>query len=243
MIQVIKTMELQNGDKVETLIFMIGTNDVPRSPVTLEVIWEPLLICLVNELKEKLRPRLVVLSTSPFRPDAGSAIAELMNMDLAPWIEMVGNLVAENPSELRLMEIENTLRMVDHHALARDGMLFNTQQGIQWINGAFQTKIKGLEAELQTIAIPATSGGPSGRIATQQIQQLADHLRPLMPEASDSQPTLSSDLRERLRTVLDPEGRSLESRLGTRNGPRRPLTLRVNLRGTQRLKEVHKLTR
>ena len=51
--QFIKMMELQNDDSVDTLTLMIGTNDVLRNPVTPETKWELLLICLLNELKEK----------------------------------------------------------------------------------------------------------------------------------------------------------------------------------------------
>ena len=45
-------MKLQNDYRVDTLIVMIGTNDVSRNPVTPEVKWESLLICLLTELKE-----------------------------------------------------------------------------------------------------------------------------------------------------------------------------------------------
>ena len=55
---------------------------------------------------------------------------------------MVKNLTAENPSELRLMAVESALRMVDHGALTRDSIHFNTQSGIQWMNDAFQTRIE-----------------------------------------------------------------------------------------------------
>ena len=34
------------------------------------------LVCLLNELKEKYRPRLVVLCTIPLKPDAGLPIAD-----------------------------------------------------------------------------------------------------------------------------------------------------------------------
>ena len=47
-----KRMKLQNDYRVDTLIVMIGTNDVSRNPVTPEVKWESLLICLLTELKE-----------------------------------------------------------------------------------------------------------------------------------------------------------------------------------------------
>ena len=50
--QVIKMMELQNDERVVTLILVIGTNDVSRNPVTPEPKWEPLLVRLLNELKE-----------------------------------------------------------------------------------------------------------------------------------------------------------------------------------------------
>ena len=58
--QVIKMMELQNDDRVDTLTVIIGTNDVSRKPVTPEAKWESLLICFLNELKENYRPRIVV---------------------------------------------------------------------------------------------------------------------------------------------------------------------------------------
>ena len=49
--QVIKMMEFQSEDHLETLVIMLGTNDVSRAPVTPEIKWEPLLVCLLNELK------------------------------------------------------------------------------------------------------------------------------------------------------------------------------------------------
>ena len=63
--QVIKMMELRNQDRVDTLTVMIGTNDVSNNPVSPEVKWESLLICLLNELKEKYRLRIVMCVPSP----------------------------------------------------------------------------------------------------------------------------------------------------------------------------------
>ena len=64
--QVIKMMEFQGEDYLDTLVIMLGTNDASRGvPVTPEGKWEPLLVCLLNDLKEKYRPRLVVLCTIP----------------------------------------------------------------------------------------------------------------------------------------------------------------------------------
>ena len=51
-VQVIKIMEFQSEDQFDTLVIMLGTNDVSRVPVTPEYKWEPLLVCLLNELKE-----------------------------------------------------------------------------------------------------------------------------------------------------------------------------------------------
>ena len=79
MAQVIKMMELQNDDRVDTLTLMIGTKDVSRNPVNPEAMWESLLIFLLNELKEKNRPRIVVLCTTPLNPDAGSQVTDYMN--------------------------------------------------------------------------------------------------------------------------------------------------------------------
>ena len=79
---------------------------------------------------------------------------------------MDSNLVAENSNEPRLMEIESALQMVDHSALVRKGIYFNTQQGRRWINDAFQTKIEEIEAELRTVVSLVTRGSPVDRIST-----------------------------------------------------------------------------
>ena len=132
--QVIKMMKCQGKDYLDTLVIMLGTNDVSRAPVTPEGKWEPLLVCLLNELKEKYRPRLVVLSTIPQNPEVGTPVADFMNGNVTRWNEMTRGLVRSNPGELRLMDLENMLRMIDHLALTRDGIHFNTQQGRRWIN-------------------------------------------------------------------------------------------------------------
>ena len=127
--QVIKMMEFQGEDHLDTLVIMLGTNDVSRAPVTPEGKWEPLLVCLLNELKEKYRPRLVVLCTIPQNPEVGTPVADFMNGTVTRWNEMTRGMVRINPSELRLMDLENMLRMIDHLTLTWDGICFNTQQG------------------------------------------------------------------------------------------------------------------
>ena len=127
--QVIKMMDFQSEDYLDTLVIMLGTNDVSRAPVTPESKWEPLLVCLLNELKEKYRPRLVVLCTIPQNPMVGTLMADFMNGHVTRWNEMTRSLVRNNPGELRLLDLENMLRMIDHIALTRDGIHFNTQQG------------------------------------------------------------------------------------------------------------------
>ena len=72
MAHVIKMMDSQNEDQVDTLIVMLGTNDISRAPVTPESRWEPLVVCFLNELKEKYKPRLVVLCTIPQNPEVGT---------------------------------------------------------------------------------------------------------------------------------------------------------------------------
>ena len=127
--QVIKMMEFQSEDHLDMLVIMLGTNDVSRAPVTPECKWEPLLVCLLNELKEKYRPRFVVLCTIPQNPLMGTRVADFMNGNVTRWNEMIRNLVRSNPGELRLLDLENTLRMIDHIALTRDGIHFNTHRG------------------------------------------------------------------------------------------------------------------
>ena len=107
---VIKMMEFQGEDYLDTLVIMLGTNDVSRAPVTPEGKWEPLLVCLLNELKEKYRRRLVVLSTIPQNPEVGTPVADFMNGNVTRWNEMTRGLVRSNPGELRLMDPENISR-------------------------------------------------------------------------------------------------------------------------------------
>ena len=127
--QVVKMMEFQGENHLDTLVIMLGAIDVSRAPVTPEGKWEHLLVCLLNELKEKYRPRLVVLCTIPQNPEMGTPVADFMNGNVTWWNEMTRGLVRSNPSELRLMDLVNMLRMIDHLTLTRDGIHFNTQQG------------------------------------------------------------------------------------------------------------------
>ena len=59
------------------------------------------------------------------------------------------NLVRSNPTELRLMDLKNTLWMTDHLAFTREGIHLNTAQGRRWINDMFRTKIEQMEQELR----------------------------------------------------------------------------------------------
>ena len=215
--QVIKMMETQNEDQVDTLIVMLGTNDISRAPVTPESKWEPLVVCLLNEQKENCRQRLVVLCTNPRNPEAGTPMADFMNSNMTRWNEMVRNLNRSNPGELRLMDLENTLRMTDHLAHTRDGIHFNTLQGRRWINDAFQTRVEEMEGELRTTdALARTS--LTGRVRSNVPEQLANRLGPLTSEASVTDPAVPiSDVRERLGTVSPPRRQSVESRLGRPN--------------------------
>ena len=86
--QIIKMMEFKGEDHLHTLVIMLGTNDVSRAPVTPEGKWEPLLVCLLNELKEKYRPRLVVLCTIPQNPEVGTPVADVMNGNVTRWNQM-----------------------------------------------------------------------------------------------------------------------------------------------------------
>ena len=79
-------------------MIMLGTNDVSRAPVTPESKWEPLLVCLLNELKERYRPWFVVLCTIPQNPDVGTPVADFMNDNVTRWHDMTRNLVRSNPS-------------------------------------------------------------------------------------------------------------------------------------------------
>ena len=215
--QVIKMMEFQSEDHLDTLVIMLGTNDVSRAPVTPECKWEPLLVCLLNELKEKYRPRFVVLCTIPQNPLMGTTVADFMNGNVTRWNEMIRNLVRNNPGELRLLDIENTLRMIDHVALTKDGIHFNTQRGRHWMNYIFQTQLREMEQESRaTSSLARTSSTTGGsRIRARVPESLVNRLGLLAMEAVVAAPTApSSNVRERLGTAPPPRIQPLESRLG-----------------------------
>ena len=83
MARVIKMMESQSEDQQDTLIVMLDTNDISRTLVTPESRSEPLVVCLLNELKEKHKPRLVVLCTIPLNPEVGTPVADFVNGSVA----------------------------------------------------------------------------------------------------------------------------------------------------------------
>ena len=215
--QVIKMMEFQSDDHLDTLVIMLGTNDVSRAPVTPECKWEPLLVCLLNELKEKYRPRFVVLCTIPQNPLMGTTVTDFMNGNVTRWNEMICNLVRSNPGELRLLDLENTLRMIDHIALTRDGIHFNTQRGRYWMNDVFQTQLREMEQESRASSSLARTSSTTGgsRIRASVPESLVNRLGPLAMETAVAAPTApSSNVRERLGTAPPPRTQPLESRLG-----------------------------
>ena len=66
---------------------------------------------------------------------------------------------ADNPIELRLLDVENALIMTDRSALSRDGIHYNTEQGSQWINDAFHRRQK-----VRTMVNPVARGSPAGSV-------------------------------------------------------------------------------
>ena len=211
--QGIKMIEVRGEDHLDILEILLGTNDVSRVPVTPEGKWEPLLVCLSNELKEKYRPRLVVLCRIPQKREVGTPVADFMNGNVTRWNDMTRSLVGSNPSELRLMDRENTLRMTDHLALTTDGIHFNTQQERRWINDVFQTQIEELEQELRTtdsLARTRSTGG--GRVRGNVPKPLANRLGHLARETGGTATVAPcSDVRERLGTAPPPRRQPLET--------------------------------
>ena len=185
--QVIKMMEFQGEDHLDSLVIMLGTNDVSRAPVTPEGKWKPLLVLLLNELKENYRPRLEVLCTILQNQEVSLSVVDAMNGNVTQWNEMTRSLVRSNPSELRLMDLENMLRMTDHLALSRDGIHFNTQQGRRWswINDVFQTQLREVKQELKTTnSLARTSSTGGGRVRGTVPESLSTRLGPLPVEGA-----------------------------------------------------------
>ena len=169
--QVIKMIESQNEDQLDTLIVMLSTNDISRAPVTPESRWEPLVVCLLNKLKEKYKPRLVMLCTISQNPEVGTP----MNGNVTRRNGLIRSLIRSNPGELRLMDLENPLRMTDRLALTRAGRHFNTLEGRQWINDGFKTRTEEIEGQLRTTdALARTSLTGRGRVRSNVPEPLAN---------------------------------------------------------------------
>ena len=233
--QVIKMMEFQREDHLDTLVIMLGTNGVSRAPVTPESKWEPLLVCLLNELKEKYRPRFVVLCTIRQNPLVGTTVADFMNGNVTRWNEMIRNLVRNNPGELRLLDLENMLRMIDHIALTRYGIHCNTKRGRHWVNDVFQTQLREVEQESRaTSSLARTSSTGGSRIRASVPESLVNRLGPLAMETAAATPIApSSNVRERLGLLLLPEHNRLKADSGDQ-GFRTGITPRPCLGGTIR---------
>ena len=141
-----------------------------------------------------------------------------MNDNVTEWNEMSHGLVRSNPGELRLMDLENMLRMIDHLALTRESIHFITQQGRRWswINDVFQTQLREVEQDLRTTnSLARTSSTGGGRVRGNVPESLVNRLGPLATETGGAAPVApSSDVRERLGTVPSPRTKPLESRLG-----------------------------
>ena len=208
-------MEFQGEDHLDTLVIMLGITTF-RGPLNPRGQVGTLLVCLLHELKEKYRPRLVALCTIPQNPEMDKPVADFMNGNVTRWNEMTRGLVRSNPSGLRLMDLENMLRMIDHLTLNRDGIHFNTQQRRRWINDVFQTQLREMEQELRTSGSLARTSSTGGGIVRGNVpESLANRLGPLTMGTGATAPVApSSDVRARFGTAPHPRTQPLESRLG-----------------------------
>ena len=97
---------------------------------------------------------------------------------------MIRILIRRNSGELRIRDLENTLRMSDPIVITRDGIHFNTLQGTRLINEAFQTRIEEIEGELRTTDALARTGlaGRGSRRST-VLDPLVNRFGPLTSKA------------------------------------------------------------
>ena len=137
---------------------------------------------------------------------------------------MTRSLVRSNPSELRLMNLENMLRMTDHLALTRDGIHFNTQQGRRWINDVFQTQIEEMEQELRTTDfLDRTNSTGGGGVRGNVPEPLANRLDSLVREKSgNAPPPRRQPLESRLGRPTDQSQTSSQTISRTSNPPSTP---------------------
>ena len=78
-----------------TLILMIGQMMFRETQSAPKLKWEPLLVCLLNELKKQYRQRLMVMNIIRLNPDAGLPIAHFMNGNVTRSNTMVWSLIVE----------------------------------------------------------------------------------------------------------------------------------------------------
>ena len=130
------------------------------------------------------------------------------------------------------------LRMIDHIALTRGGIHFNTQRGRHWVNDVFQTQLREVEQESRaTSSLAWTSSTGGNRIRASVPESLVNRLGPLAMETAAAAPVAPSlNVRERLGTAPPPRTQPLESRLGRSVDQNRNNSQTVSpcLRGTTR---------
>ena len=104
------------------------------------------------------------------------------------------------------MRREKMLRMIDHLALNRYGIHFNTQQGRRWINDVFQTQLREVEQESRTTnTLARTSSNRGGKVRGNVPESLANRLGPLAMETGAAAPVApSSVVREKFGTAPPP---------------------------------------
>ena len=108
------------------------------------------------------------------------------------------------------------LRMIDHIALTRDEIHFNTQRGRHWVNDVFHSQLREVEQESRaTSSLARTSSTGGDGIRASVPESLVNRLGPLaMETAAAATVAPGSNVRERLGTAPPPRTQPLESRLG-----------------------------
>ena len=137
----------------------------------------------------------MVLCTIPQNLEVGTPVADFMNGNVTRLNDMTRGLVRSNPSELRLKDLENILRLIDHLALTRDWIHFNTQQGRRWRNDDFQTQIRKMEQELRTTdTLARTSSTRRCRLRGNVPELLANRFGPWQWERVQPLPMIQAQI-------------------------------------------------
>ena len=108
-----KMIELLNPGRIPSVMILIGTKNLSRSPESEEARWESMLVCLLTAIWLKFQCTVLTLCTIPMGRTIHLTATRSQNEKIARWNNIVGNQTSRNARRLVLMDLEYELRALN----------------------------------------------------------------------------------------------------------------------------------